>query len=59
MNLLIYGATELGYMIALRLYREHSVTLIDDLEKLPDKFNLLDISLKVLEQILVHWNRPM
>lgn len=44
MNLLIYGATELGYMIALRLYREHSVTLIDDLEKLPDKFNALDIS---------------
>ena len=44
MNLLIYGATELGYMIALRLYQEHSVTLIDDLEKLPEKFNSLDIS---------------
>jgi len=44
MNLLIYGATELGYMIALRLYQEHSVTLIDDMEKLPDKFNNLDIS---------------
>ncbi len=44
MNLLIYGATELGYMIALRLYQEHSVTLIDDLEKLPERFNSLDIS---------------
>ena len=44
MDLLIYGATELGYMVALRLYQEHSVTLIDDLEKLPDKFNSLDIS---------------
>lgn len=44
MNLLIYGATELGYMAALRLHQEHSVTLIDDLEKLPDKFNNLDIS---------------
>jgi len=44
MDLLIYGATELGYMVALRLYQEHSVTVIDDLEKLPDKFNSLDIS---------------
>ncbi|MBU1231389.1 MAG: Trk system potassium transporter TrkA [Proteobacteria bacterium] len=43
MNLLIYGATELGYMVALRLHQEHSVTLIDNLEKLPDKFNNLDI----------------
>ena len=44
MNLLIYGATELGYMLAQRLYQEHSVTLIDNLERLPDKFNNLDIS---------------
>ena len=44
MDLLIYGATELGYMVALRLYQEHSVTLIDDVERLPDKFNNLDIS---------------
>jgi len=44
MNLLIYGATDLGYMIALSLYQEHSVTILDDLEKLPEKFNSLDIS---------------
>lgn len=44
MNILIYGATEIGYMVALRLYQEHSITLIDDLERLPDKFNNLDIS---------------
>ncbi len=44
MNILIYGATEIGYMVALRLYTEHSITLIDDLERLPDKFNNLDIS---------------
>jgi trk system potassium uptake protein TrkA len=44
MDLLIYGATELGYMVALRLYQGHSVTVIDDLEKLPDRFNSLDIS---------------
>ncbi len=44
MDLLIYGATDLGYMIALSLYQEHSVTLLDNLEKLPEKFNALDIS---------------
>jgi trk system potassium uptake protein TrkA len=44
MNLLIYGATELGYMVATRLYSGHSVTLIDDLDKLPERFNTLDIS---------------
>lgn len=44
MNILIYGATELGYMVAMRLYQEHSITLIDDIEKLPEKFNTLDIS---------------
>jgi trk system potassium uptake protein TrkA len=44
MDLLLYGATDLGYMIALSLYQEHSVTLLDNLEKLPEKFNALDIS---------------
>jgi len=44
MDLLLYGATDLGYMIALSLYQEHSITLLDDLEKLPEKFSSLDIS---------------
>ncbi|RUM36789.1 MAG: Trk system potassium transporter TrkA [Desulfobulbus sp.] len=44
MDLLIYGATELGYMVARRLYQEHSVTVIDDLERLPERFNSLDLS---------------
>ncbi len=44
MNLLIYGATDIGYMIAQNLYQKHSITLIDDLAKLPEKFNVLDIS---------------
>ncbi|HID70848.1 MAG TPA: Trk system potassium transporter TrkA [Desulfobacterales bacterium] len=44
MNILIYGTTELGYMVAMRLYQEHSITIIDGLEKLPEKFNALDIS---------------
>jgi len=43
MNIILYGATELGYMLAQRLYLEHSITLIDNLKKLPDKFNNLDI----------------
>ncbi|MCF8055133.1 MAG: Trk system potassium transporter TrkA [Desulfocapsa sp.] len=44
MEILLYGATELGYMLAQRLYQEHSITLIDDLKKLPDRFNNLDLS---------------
>ncbi len=43
MNILLYGATELGYMLAQRLYLEHSITLIDNLKKLPDRFNNLDL----------------
>lgn len=45
MKLLIYGATETGYMIARRLFQEHNVSLMDNLKTLPDKFNNLDISL--------------
>jgi trk system potassium uptake protein TrkA len=43
MDILIYGATELGYMVAQRLYQEHSVTVMDDLERQPEKFTSLDI----------------
>ncbi|MEA3470060.1 MAG: Trk system potassium transporter TrkA [Thermodesulfobacteriota bacterium] len=44
MNLLIYGTTDMGYLITLSLSQGHSITLIDNLEKLPEKFNTLDIS---------------
>ena len=44
MNILVYGATEIGYMLAKQLYLKHSVTLIDDLKSLPDRFNALDLS---------------
>ena len=44
MNILIYGATETGYMVASQLYRKHNITIVDDLDRLPDKFNNLDIS---------------
>ena len=44
MQILIYGATDIGYMIASRLYEDHDITLIDEQERLPDKFSNLDIS---------------
>ncbi len=44
MQILVYGATELGYTIAARLYQEHDITVIDELDRLPEKFNNLDIS---------------
>ncbi|MBM9614359.1 Trk system potassium transporter TrkA [Desulfobulbus rhabdoformis] len=44
MNVLIYGATETGYIVASQLYRKHNITIVDDVDRLPDKFNNLDIS---------------
>jgi trk system potassium uptake protein TrkA len=44
MQILVYGATDIGYMIAARLYLKHDITIIDELDRLPDKFNDLDIS---------------
>lgn len=44
MQILVYGATDIGYTIAARLYLEHDITIIDDLDRLPDKFNNFDIS---------------
>lgn len=44
MNILICGATESGYMVASQLYRRHNITIIDDHERLPEKFNNLDVS---------------
>lgn len=43
MEILIYGATEIGRIVATRLYQDHNVTLIDDAKRLPDKFANLDI----------------
>ena len=44
MNILIYGATDTGYMVASQLCQKHNITVIDDSDRLPDKFNNLDIS---------------
>lgn len=43
MNILIYGATETGYMVASQLYRKHNITIVDDLDRLPERFNTLDV----------------
>ncbi len=44
MRIVIYGATEAGYMAALRLSNDHDITLIDEQEQLPEKFSNLDIN---------------
>lgn len=59
MQILIYGATDIGHMIAARLCRDHDITIIDELERVPEKFTNLDIShltgsaadFEVLEQV--------
>ena len=44
MNIVIYGATETGYLVASQLYRAHNLIIVDDMERLPERFNNLDIS---------------
>ncbi|PIE72149.1 MAG: Trk system potassium transporter TrkA [Deltaproteobacteria bacterium] len=44
MQIILYGATENGYMIASQLCADHDVILIDEAEHLPEKFTGLDIS---------------
>ncbi len=43
MNILLYGATDAGYLVASLLYQKHNIIIIDDIERLPDKFQDLDI----------------
>lgn len=43
MNILIYGATDAAFMIASRLYLEHDITLIDELDRAPERFGSLDL----------------
>lgn len=45
MEILLYGATELGYLIASRLHQQHNITILHDVEMLDEKFNSLDISI--------------
>ena len=43
MNILIYGATKFGKMAATELFRDHNITLMDELPQLPESFGHLDI----------------
>lgn len=47
MQILVYGATDIGYMIAARLYLEHDITIVDEHDRLPE--NSI-ISISVLSQ---------
>lgn len=44
MKILIYGATESGYMAARHLSKDHDVTVLDEQDRLPERFGNLDIS---------------
>lgn len=45
MDIILYGATEIGYLISSRLHQEHNVTILHDGETLDEKFNNLDVSI--------------
>ncbi len=44
MKIIIYGASEFGYLIANEFYQQHDVTVIDSEENKSDEFDKLDIS---------------
>jgi len=44
MKILIYGATESGYMAARHLSTDHDVTILDEEDRLPERFANLDVS---------------
>ncbi len=44
MKIMVYGSTETAYRIALDLYESHDVTIIDDIEEIPERFAKLDLS---------------
>jgi trk system potassium uptake protein len=44
MKILIYGATESGYMAARHLSTDHDVTILDEQDRLPERFANLDVS---------------
>lgn len=45
MDILLYGTTEISYLIASQLHQQHNVTILSDNPKLDEKFNNLDISM--------------
>ena len=45
MDILIYGSTEIGFLIASQLHQQHNVTVLSDSKELNEKFNNLDITI--------------
>jgi len=43
MKIIIFGATELGCLIAAEFFEDHDITIIDNKENRPNDFNKLDI----------------
>ncbi len=62
MDILLYGTTEMSYLVASRLHQEHNITLLHEPGELSEKFASLDIrivegsggDLAVLEKIETH-----
>ncbi|MFI3300227.1 MAG: Trk system potassium transporter TrkA [Candidatus Gastranaerophilales bacterium] len=44
MKIIIYGATEIGCLLATEFFEDHDITIIDKEENRSDEFNKLDIS---------------
>ena len=44
MKIVIYGATEIGCLLATEFFEDHDITIIDKEENRSDEFNKLDIS---------------
>jgi len=44
-DILIYGSTEIGFLIASQLHQQHNVTVLSDSRELNEKFNNLDITI--------------
>ena len=45
MDILIYGSTEMAFLIASQLHQQHNVTVLSDSKELNEKFNNLDITI--------------
>ena len=44
MKIIIFGATEIGCLLATEFFEDHDITIIDKEENKTDEFNKLDIS---------------
>lgn len=44
MKIIIYGSTDIAFLVARELFEHNDITIIDEKEELPDSFNKLDLS---------------